>query len=76
MTNVVDFPRSPSERLGLTPEDTAEADDVEGMLVEGVGDPTTGAYDTEDMVALLLLLVVQLRRRVTALEERLQQKEG
>lgn len=66
MSNVPYIKQSPSERLGLKPEDTKHADEIERMLDDAFG---ASAFDRDgELVMLLLLLVAQLRRRVTALE--------
>jgi len=57
---------SPSQRLGITDQDTAHADEIEQMLLNAFGDD---AFDRDgELVMLLLLLIAQLRRRVDLLE--------
>lgn len=66
MSNVKDFPESPSRRLGLTDKDTKHAEEIEHMLEDAFG---AEAFDRDgELMMLLLLLVAQLRRRVDALE--------
>jgi hypothetical protein len=57
---------TPAQKLGLLPEDTQQADEIEKMLGEAFGEDI---YDNAgELVMLLLILVAQLRRRVDALE--------
>ena len=73
MSNVSDFPRTPMEILELTIEDAKDADEIEKVLAHAFGN--RGDFD-QYLVSLAIYLIAQLRRRVTALEERLEQKEG
>lgn len=74
MSNVKDFPESPSRRLGLIDKDTAHAEEIERMLEDAFG---SEAFDREgELVMLLLIMVCQLRRRVDALEQENGQRMG
>jgi hypothetical protein len=57
---------TPGQKLGLLPQDTEHADEIEKMLGEAFGEDI---YDNAgELTMLILILVAQLRRRVDALE--------